>query len=286
MENYALEQIKQRVFEWYQKKHYEIQDNQECKMELMKNEKDLLLIEMSFKHCLATLIVNDPGWAPYKHVSFESNSWETEEIELIYFFYDCDDYEEKEVIDELNFGFERCLNYQPDDLEKEYLNKKGKIDLHGKKIKRIIHLDYIENITESDLEGEFTCEGVQFQYLIVSNGKITTRVVYTHFNVAEDDVQILQEQLNYDQLKIHNFREIRRLTKEREANFLSPLELRFWIEFHDWASKRLKEKLNVEVGQNDELHECLTSQLGYRDHQAYENIQMLIISFVNNKFKQ
>jgi len=295
MENYTLERIKQRVFEWYQAKCYEVQENQECKLELTKNEKDVLLIEMSFKHCLATLAVFDPGWAPFKYVSFDANAVELEEgetrgtQEFNYFFYDSDDFKEQEVIDEIDFGFEYILNFQPGKLKKEYLNKKGTIQLIKKRIERVVHIGYVDKdkkITQNDLEGEFICQGVQFHYLIVSNGEITLRVVHTHFDVIDDNVRIASEQLNYDQLERRNFREIRRFAKEGEVRFLSPVEKRFWIEFHEWASKQLKEQLNVEVGQNDELHECLTSQLGYRDHQAHDRIQMLVISFVNNKFKQ
>ena len=92
------------------------------------------------------------------------------------------------------------------------------------------------------------------------------------------------EKLNYDSVK-SNFKEIRRFTKS-DATYLSPIKQRFWIEFHEWASKRLKKQLNVEIGENDELHECLISQLGYRDRKAYETIEMLVIGFVNNEFKQ
>ena len=48
------------------------------------------------------------------------------------------------------------------------------------------------------------------------------------------------EKLDYDQLKRHNFREIRCLTEEDEVKYLSLVEQRFWKKFHDWASKHLK----------------------------------------------
>jgi len=95
-----------------------------------------------------------------------------------------------------------------------------------------------------------------------------------------------EKKFKYDRIKRYNFREIRRLTEEHEAKYLSQVEQRFWKEFHDWASKHLKKQLNVEVGENDELYECLTSQLGYRDRKAHDILKMLITRFVNSEFKQ
>jgi hypothetical protein len=141
---------------------------------------------------LAQISVLNSGWAPYKYVSFEalpSNS-EVRIPEMSYFFYDSDDFEEKEVIEELNFGFEYNLNYRPDELKRKFFHKKGKIKLYNKKIKRIIHISDIEKVEKIDLEDEFICQGMQFQYLIVSNGKITVKVIYTHFNAVENDLQI------------------------------------------------------------------------------------------------
>ena len=90
--------------------------------ELSKNDEEILLYDFTFSHCLAQLTVSIPFFGPYRFVFFEAMTLDSEkaqdsnEPELIYFFYDTNDMTEEAVISELEKGIQYCSCYQPDHL--------------------------------------------------------------------------------------------------------------------------------------------------------------------------
>lgn len=93
MQNYSLKQIKEKVLKWSQNNLTSLLKNSDF-FEVNKNEKDMLVIDLTFKYCLAQILVSDSTFAPYKYVSFEAMTLDSKKAlehgqpELIYFFYD------------------------------------------------------------------------------------------------------------------------------------------------------------------------------------------------------
>ena len=183
-----LYQIKEYVFEWYRS----YQNKSNC-MEVIKNEKDVLIIDMTFDNCIAQLIVNEPGFAPYRHVCFEAlalnslKSIETRLPDLIYFFYDSIDLTVGEIVEEINLGVQYCEKYIPEDLENRYINKRGVLNARNSKWSKIIHSSDLKKIDNDSLSKSFTCIGTQFQYLVVKNDDITIRVLPSFFECSRND---------------------------------------------------------------------------------------------------
>lgn len=117
MEKYTFQKIKQDIYEWAQKdilKYF----SQFDELELSKNNEDILIFDLTFKHCMAQLTVSNPIFAPYQYVDFEAMAWESEKPELIYFFYDSKEMTEEEVFHELEVGIQYCSGYIPNQLRK------------------------------------------------------------------------------------------------------------------------------------------------------------------------
>jgi len=186
---YGFEQMKHSVLEWYYDRFDVAQDK--FNAVLTKNESDIILIDLSFKNCLAQIVVSDPFYAPYKYVSFETMTLDSTESqrtgypELVYFFYDSDEFEEGEVIEELNIGFDFSLNYVPDELRRMYVSKKGTIDIRNKRLTREIHPDDFKKLPGVSLDGEFLCTDTQFQYLSVKNHSYSMRITPKIFNIVQ-----------------------------------------------------------------------------------------------------
>lgn len=182
MESYTYEQIKERILKWSQneiKRQYANYDF----LEVEKNEKEILLIDLTFKFCLAQIVVNDPDFSPYQYVSFEAmtldskKSQRTGEPELVYFFYDSNEMIEKEVIDELNFAINFCYSYIPDELRGAYINKKGMVVIGGGDLRHLLHPDDVNKYNKDLMDSSFECIGVQSQYLLVQNNALSLRIL-------------------------------------------------------------------------------------------------------------
>jgi hypothetical protein len=182
MESYDFSQIKETVLKWYQNDINRLLYNNDC-VELVNNEKDKLIADMTFKNCMAQIAVSNPTFAPYKYVSFEAMTLDSKKAiesgqpELVYFFYDLPDITETEVINELNFGVKFCSSYIPDEILEKYINKQGLIDINLKNLNRSIHPDDWQKVSTESLNGEFTCVDTQFQYLVVENNQTSLRVL-------------------------------------------------------------------------------------------------------------
>ena len=192
MKGYTLEQMRQCVLEWYRLKQFEFQNNPACELKLITNENNLLVIEISFEICFVSIIVNEPSCAPYKHIFFQADAFDSEDAlkpggeELIYFFYDCPEMELNEAIEELNYGFELCLNYEPEKLKQRFINQKGRIHSYGKRAERFVHVNDLTKIEDNLWDDEFICKGVQFQYLVLENKSgYSLRVLSDHYEINE-----------------------------------------------------------------------------------------------------
>lgn len=118
MGQYTYNDIKNRIFEWSQKEIYQYLSEHD-KVELSKNNDEALIIDFTFRNCLAQLTVSQPYFAPCQFVFFEAATLDSVkaqisgEPEMIYFFYDLAEMSEKDVINGLGIGIQHCSNYMP-----------------------------------------------------------------------------------------------------------------------------------------------------------------------------
>lgn len=156
-------------------------------IKLKKNEKEVLIFDLTFKNCLAQIVVSDVFFAPYKNVSFEAMTIDSDKAiksgqpELVYFFYDSDDTLLEDVIDELNVGVEYCSKYIPNQLNEMYIGKKGKLNFKNEKRNKTIHPDDLEKVKQSFYNKIFVCTDIQFQYLVIDDNASSIRVLPTVF---------------------------------------------------------------------------------------------------------
>ena len=111
----TFETVRDGILTWYQKNALK---NPEY-MQLTKNEKDILIIDLTFDHCLAQITVNEPSFVPYKYVYFEAGTIESQKAvesnqpEMIYLFYGREGMTIKEITDALDAAFQFCIAYVP-----------------------------------------------------------------------------------------------------------------------------------------------------------------------------
>lgn len=179
MVNYNFAQIKEKVLEW----GTALLRNDVDFIEMIKNEENVLIFDLTFQNCLAQIVVNDVFFAPYKNISFEAatidskKAIESGQPDLIYFFYDSDDIPLEEVIEELDAGIEYCSNYVPNQLEEMYIGKRGKIDFANEKTSKVVHPDDINKVEQIFYREKFVCTNVQCQYLVVENDSDSIRIL-------------------------------------------------------------------------------------------------------------
>lgn len=186
MEKYSIVQIKNAIFKWYSEKL--LNKDNDFEMELIKNEEESLSIDLTFENCLGGIKVVDSDFAPYKYVSFEvlDLNPKTNQPELVYFFYDSEILEEYEVIEELEYGLNFCTKYSYGVLEKQFVNKKGKININNKKFNLGIYISDWEKINATNIIGEFVCTGTEFQYLVLTNNLLTLRIIPEWFDIIKE----------------------------------------------------------------------------------------------------
>ena len=89
-------------------------------MELSKDDNRGLIIDLTFKYCLAQIVVTEPVFAPYQYISFEALAIDSEksrrmrQAETIYFFYDSPEFMMQDVMSEVDNGIKYCSDYAPD----------------------------------------------------------------------------------------------------------------------------------------------------------------------------
>lgn len=183
MQHYTFEAIKKSVLKWYQ----DYDSGGEEYMQLVKNENEIIVIDLSFCNCMAQITVCNNDFGPFNNVSFEAATIDSKKAiesgkpELVYFFYDSKDTTEKNVIDALDVAVKYCLNYTPDLLKNRYISKKGVIQVASEKMSIIIHPDDIKKKEQICFGVEYICVDVQCQYLVVKNDILTFRVLPQFF---------------------------------------------------------------------------------------------------------
>lgn len=184
MQNTCFEAMREEVLSWYRRC---ISRGAEY-MELTKNKEEAVVIDLSFRNCLAQIAVCNQTYAPYSNVSFEAatldskTAIESGQPELIYFWYDTENTTKENVVEELNKGVDYCVQYIPNLLEKEYLNQRGVIFTGKENVSKIVHPDDLSKLARSDLDEEYICVGVQSQYLVIENRVKTIRVLAEFFD--------------------------------------------------------------------------------------------------------
>ena len=118
MQPYTYESIRKSIRAWYHHDFLKLASDSAA-FEISKDEKEAMIIDMTFEHCLAQLIVSMPGFAPYQFVSFEAMTYDPRKasvqggFERIYDFYDAIGMTVGEVMDALNLGVKCAMEYQP-----------------------------------------------------------------------------------------------------------------------------------------------------------------------------
>lgn len=156
-------------------------------VEISKNEQEILLIDLTFEFCLAQIAVCKPTFAPYQYLSFEAMTLESEgaqisgKSEMVYFFYDTAFMSEDIVLKELNFGIKLCLEYRPDQLQKMYINKKGRLNINYEGLYHVMHPDDVKKYNKALTNNNFMCVDVESQFLVVENKTTKLRVLSEAF---------------------------------------------------------------------------------------------------------
>lgn len=189
MGNYTFEEIKKNILNWIQSE--KIRDILQCsELEITKNNENILLLDLTFNHCLAQLTVSNPFFAPYQFVSFEAMTLDSEKAqetgkpELVYFFYDSSEMTEQIVTNELEIGIEYCSYYIPNHIRKKFLDKRGILVIDYENLYHIVHPDDIKKINGESVKGEFICKDVEAQYLVVKNDMLALRILSQNFVVT------------------------------------------------------------------------------------------------------
>ena len=182
MQPYTYENIRKSIHDWYQRELLQ-RAPESVRFEISKNQENVLIMDMTFDHCLAQLVVSEPDFAPYQFVALEAVTGDSQkaaqngDCEQIYFFYDAIDMTEAEVMGELKRGLKFLMDYKPDALRNKWVSSKGRVRVGNEKVSRVIHPDDIRKVTMEALNGEFVCVDTQFQYLVVRNAEISVRVL-------------------------------------------------------------------------------------------------------------
>lgn len=190
MSDYNFYQLKSEILTYTNRYMVEALQNKNIEVEVSKNENDVLIVDFSFKYCLAQMIVNEPTFAPYQMISFEALAIDSLECqvtkipELIYFFYDSEENNKDEVVYEINKAVKYCEKYIPGELSKEYVNKQGILKFQDKNLNSVVHPDDIKKIRHECLIDQFVCIGVQFQYLVLKCDRVTIRVLPSVFETS------------------------------------------------------------------------------------------------------
>lgn len=186
MGEYTFKTIKESILMWSQNNMLKYMTQHDM-YELSKNDEDILLYDLTFNHCLAQLTVSIPFFGPYQFVSFEAMTFDSEkaqdsnEPELVYFFYDTNDMTEAAVIKELEKGVKYCSCYEPDHLKSTYLYKRGMLVIGHEDLKQAIHPSDMEKVDLQNIGGKFVCKDTEAQYLVVKNEVLLVRVLPEYF---------------------------------------------------------------------------------------------------------
>ena len=180
-QQYNYESVRKRLDEWYRDSRIKYASTS-ILFELSRDEKEVMVIDFTFKHCIAQLSVAVPDFAPYEFISFEalapySAKALKQGYERVYFFYDSADMVEEEVVCELERALAFLVDYKPDRLGKEFIKQRGFVNLGSENPVYLIHPDDRKKFPKDSLQGEFECVDTDSQYLVLENSEMSLRVV-------------------------------------------------------------------------------------------------------------
>lgn len=188
MSNYTFSQIKDKILQWSLNDISKVLFEADI-IEITKNDDEILLVDLTFEHCLARITVNNPTFAPYQFVFFEAISLDSKKTlktgspELIYFFYDSDETIAKKLMKVLDYGVEFCSNYIPEQLSLAYINKTGTVSIDTEELLYVVHPDDIKKVNADLINGEFTCVDIEAQYLVLRNNSFSFRLLPELFTI-------------------------------------------------------------------------------------------------------
>ena len=103
--DYNFLSIKEVIVNWYNEQLYNKDD-----VIISKDTDDILIIDFDFKKCLAQLTVSKANNNPFQFIYFEAVDFENESN--IYYFYDNENMNQKEVLNALVKAYKFCLDYR------------------------------------------------------------------------------------------------------------------------------------------------------------------------------
>ena len=81
--------IKEVVVQWIKESEIRFK-NENIRIEIAESNNELLYIILNFKNCMATIVVAEPDFAPYRFVAFEAADVVNGIYRMIYTWYDDD----------------------------------------------------------------------------------------------------------------------------------------------------------------------------------------------------
>lgn len=186
--NYTFIQIKEAILNWSLKDILKELSKTDI-LEITKNEEDILLLDLTFQHCLAQIVVTRPAFAPYQFVSFEAmtldseNALKTGDPEMVYFFYDSKETNKNKVLEILTSGIKFCTQYIPEEFGLKFIGKKGTVSIILEELLYIVHPDDVKKINFDLVDEEFVCINTEAQYLLISNNLHSFRILPNYFIV-------------------------------------------------------------------------------------------------------
>ena len=95
--------------------------NNNISVEILKDNKHCLRVELNFGEVLAEIIVEEPGFAPYRFVSFQAGDIINGVPEMVHFWYDEENTTNEEIIENLNKAVDIVLAYNKSLIENDII---------------------------------------------------------------------------------------------------------------------------------------------------------------------
>jgi len=103
----VLEAVKKYILEIEEKELYK-----KCNIEILIDSSDAYRVALQFDNCMGEIIVNQPDFAPYKHVKIEMLSSIDKEIKYIFVWHDNEKDTVEEILLNIKKGFDIANDYR------------------------------------------------------------------------------------------------------------------------------------------------------------------------------
>jgi len=101
MDNSLFVEVREAISQWITSNNERLRNNN-ISLEILKDDKDCLRVELNFGKLLAEILVAEPDFAPYRYVSFQAVGVVNGVPNFVHFWYDEDGMGIKEVIKNLD----------------------------------------------------------------------------------------------------------------------------------------------------------------------------------------